>query len=246
MTKIRIAATLLLASALGSSEASAEIIVGPGFGTTCAQGSCPIFQGSVNAIGAHSLDLFQSSTSPVDTGSVLLIFAVPNNPTNALTANPVTDAQLHVPAANGSSSTVTVGSLSAETLMTHGEVYGTLGLLDGASVGFPSLQSADYFLFPTTYNPSTNPITNFSLYEIPLTTTGGTVFAGNDLINVDFTSLPVGTFALGYATPSLTVTDTSFAQAGVSGIVTAVPEPASLTLFGSALFCLGWWRHRRI
>jgi hypothetical protein len=56
--------------------------------------------------------------------------------------------------------------------MTHGKVYGALGLFDGQSDSFLALQSADYFLFPTTFNPSTNPITNFSLYEIPLTTTG--------------------------------------------------------------------------
>jgi hypothetical protein len=28
--------------------------------------------------------------------------------------------------------------------------------------------------------------------------------------------------------------------------VAAAPEPASLTLLGSALFCLGWWHHRRV
>ncbi len=64
------------------------------------------------------------------------------------------------------------------------------------------------------------------------------VFGSGDLINVEFTSLPAGTFALGYATPSLSVTDTSFAQAGVSGIV-KVPEPATWALLGSALSCLG-------
>ncbi len=100
MIKITIAATLLLASALGSRPALAEIIVGPGFGTACAEDGCPLFGSSVNATGAHSLDLFQSSTGPADTGSVLLIFAVPNNPANALTANPATGAQLHAPAAN--------------------------------------------------------------------------------------------------------------------------------------------------
>ena len=62
-----------------------------------------------------------------------------------------------------------------------------------------------------------------------MTTT--TDFAGNDLINIDFTSLPVGTFALGYATPSLTVTDTPFAEAGVGGAaVAAIPEPGGLAL----------------
>ena len=34
---------------------------GAGFGTPCAQGGCPLFNGSVNAIGTNSLDLFQSA-----------------------------------------------------------------------------------------------------------------------------------------------------------------------------------------
>jgi hypothetical protein len=238
MSKIYAAAALMLGLALGSGHARADINVGPGFGTPCAEGGCPLVGGSVNAIGTSSLDFFQTSTGPVDTSALLLIFAVPNNPTNALAANPVLDAQLHVHGTNPASTPVTVGSLSPETLFTHGTVYPM-----GDVVSFGDLQSADYSLFPAIYNPTTNPIANFSLYQIPLTT--AVPFAGNDLINIDFTSLPTGTFALGYATPSLTVTDTPFAEAGVAGAaVSAVPEPSTLTLLLGFLF-LGLQLSRR-
>ena len=160
---------LALGMALGIGNAWAEIVVGPGFGTPCAEGGCPLFSGSVNAIGTNSLDFFQTTVGPVDTSAVTLILAVPDNPTNALAGNPVTAAQLHVPGTNSSSTPVTIGSLSPETLMTHAEVYGTLGLLDGNILSFTDLQSADYFLFPAVYNATTNPIDNFSLYQIPLT-----------------------------------------------------------------------------
>jgi hypothetical protein len=229
MNKIYAAAAILLAATLTTANARAEIVVGPGFGTACAEGGCPLYSGSVNAIGASSLDLYQSSTGPVGLSALMLILAVPNNPANSLTANPVTDAQLHVPATNSASTPVTVGGLSGETLMTHGDVYGNLNLIEPSIIGFNQLQSADYALFPTTYSAATNPISNFSLYQIPLRTS--TAFAGGDLINIDFTSLPTGTFALGYGTPSLTVTGTSFAEAGVSGIsAVPIPEPGALAL----------------
>ncbi|HTV45377.1 MAG TPA: hypothetical protein VMF05_08680, partial [Stellaceae bacterium] len=201
MARITTAAISLLAVTLlviGAAPASASIFVGPGFGTACAEGSCPIYNGSLNAIGSNSLDLYQSSTGPVALNALMLILAVPNNPTNALATNPVTSAQLHVPGTNPSSTPVTVGGLSGETLMTHGDLYGNLNLLDGELIGFTQLQGADYALFPAVYDPTTNPIANFSLYTINLTT--AVSFADLDLINIDFTALPVGTFAFGYGT----------------------------------------------
>jgi len=243
MTKITTAATLALAITTASTSALASIVVGPGFGTPCAEGGCPVLGGSVNAIGAHSLDLFQSSNGPVDLNGFTLILAVPNNPANALNANPITGAQLHVPAMNLASTPVTVGSLSPETLFTHGELYSNLFGLTGSSIGFSQIQSADYALFPNSYDPTTNPIVNFSLYTIPLT--ANPAFASNDLVDITFTTLPIGTFVLGYGTPSLSVTDTPFAQAGVFGLAAAVPEPASLGLLSSALLCLQWRRRQR-
>src|SRR5690348_16578608 len=114
MNKIAATAIVALSICLGCAGASAAIVVGPGFGTSCAQGGCPLFNGSVNAIGTNSLDLYQSTTFPgVAINGLTLIFAEPNNPENALAANPVTGAQLHTPSTNSSSTPITVGALSS-------------------------------------------------------------------------------------------------------------------------------------
>src|SRR5260221_14460934 len=57
----------------------ATLHTGPGAGTTCAMGGCPIFGSEVNAITGHTVDIFQQTSSA---GALkdpwLLILGVPN------------------------------------------------------------------------------------------------------------------------------------------------------------------------
>jgi hypothetical protein len=89
---------------------------------------------------------------------------------------------------------------------------------------------------------------NFSIYVFTLDLTGTTSgFGGNDLINVDTSNMPNGTFAVGYGEDALgTPYVNPFTEAGLIDTppVTA-PEPASLLLLGTSLLGAGVLSQRR-
>src|SRR5882757_5338031 len=66
----------------------ATLHTGPGAGTACAMGGCPIFGSEVNAITGHTVDIFQQTSSA---GALkdpwLLILGVPNTSNPHLFSN---------------------------------------------------------------------------------------------------------------------------------------------------------------
>jgi hypothetical protein len=187
---------------------------------------------------------------------VLLIFGVPNNPTN--TIGNVTGAQLYDPYPGGSPQdlTVTIGTsaygLSVPSTgvnaglfgeMTSGDVYSFLNV-GGSGVdksnSFTNWAAADSAVMGITAS-------NFSIYvfTVDLTgTTGG--FGGNDLINVDISNMPNGTFAVGYGEASNKAYVNPFTEAGLIDTPPVdAPEPSSLLLLGTGLVASGVVARRR-
>jgi hypothetical protein len=263
--------------AMLAAPASAELLdpatlhTGTGAGTTCATGGCyvypPAAPNEVNGLGPSTFDLYQQSNGADSLNPILLIFGVPNNPTN--TIGNVTGAQLYNPYPLGvggsvQNLTVTIGTGTGEyglivpstganaglagemTSANPGNgkgVYDFLGL-GGAGVdhsnSFTNWAGADSAVMGITAD-------NFSIYvfTVDLTgTTGG--FGGNDLIDVDIGNMPNGTFVVGYGDDGTKAYVNPFTEAGLIDTppVTA-PEPASLALLGTSLLAAGVLSRRR-
>ena len=91
----------------GGAQAAATLHVGPGAGTACATGGCPIYFGEVNNISDTSLSMFQNQGGASALGDpVLLIFGIPNDSGSGTAANAgtITGATLYSPYPGGTTS----------------------------------------------------------------------------------------------------------------------------------------------
>lgn len=245
-----------MASSIGWAQTTtlldpATLHIGPGVGTACQTGGCPIFGTEINAFQTQ-LDLYQNSggASALNT-PVLLIFGVPNDTGSALNAGSIGSPKLFSPisAASGTALTFSFGTTAFglngsgfEGDMTSGDVYAFLGAISGAphfigannSNSFVNWSGADSALFGIN-------ATQFGIYVYALNTAA---LSGNDAINVLLNGLPAGTFAVGYGETDKLLFDTPFTEAGDETGRPRVPEPGTLLVFGIGLLGLALLRRR--
>ena len=229
-----VAALAFLGIGVEAAQAGATLHIGTGSGTSCVAGGCFVYGSEVNGNTTNTYDIYQTSGGADELSSVLLLFATPNNPTNALSGDPVTGASL-------AGATVTSGSFTSYGDMKAGDdIYGTASLSPSGSPSdsFTNFSSADLAVLGITAK-------NFSVYGVTLTISGGT-FGGKDALDFTVSDLPLGTFIVAYGDSGKHDYSTPFTQSGLSELSpTPAPEPMSIVLLGTSLLGFGVARRFR-
>jgi hypothetical protein len=230
----------------------ATLHIGTGAGTPCAEGC----GGDPNVVPLNHLDIFQNSGGAGSLANpVLLILAVANDPsTNVLGNTPIQSVNFYNPYPGGTADPASVSIATAGT-------YGLKSAVSGSYFGSMTASSPDIYTFLTLQGPNNNSnsfanmagadkaddgitATSFGLYVFAIS--NSVPLGANGLIDITFKSnLPTGTFAVAFGedTTKSLVYDTPFTESGLTGgkVTTqaAVPEPATLFLFGSGLLMAG-------
>ncbi len=249
----------------------ATLHVGTGAGTSCAQGCA----GDPNQVGGTQVSIYQNSAgAPTLASPILVIVGIPNDPTNLFgSTNPIGGVTWYNPysgypgnAVAGTSAFASAGTFGLInpvsngffgdfTSSSSGDIYSFLGLpADTNSNNWTNWASAA---------SSINGITasNFGIYVFAIT---GSTLSENGLVNLTFTGqLPSGTTIVAFG-ENITETTTCKTKRGVTtcttttthqvydtpfteaGDVKSVPEPGTITLFGTGLLSIaGMIRRRR-
>jgi hypothetical protein len=208
-------------------------------GGTGATGTDPV---RIDDSGVVTVLQNSGGAGTLDTGPLsqpwLLILGIPNGPsTNDFFGN-TTSSGFTDPITSGNGSlggtNLYGGAWNKDTgfagtmTSTTDEAYSTVGLSGtNNSNNFVNWAGAD-----STYDKIT--VNNFGIYVFEISATLGP----KDTVDVLFSSLPVGTFAIAYGTDGKHVYDTPFTEAGLTtpgGVRphdTATPVPPSVVLFG--------------